>query len=237
MDPLDQRLTDAGAAWRRSQPEPPDLDRLVAGLEARGSGARSSRFAFLFVAGVVLLAAVAVAPGVGGIIQGFQNGVAVIPSSSPSPSTAPSPTPGPCSQDPACSSKVPVSSEPSLQPPDPKRATALVDQYEAALVSGQWQSAFDLLAPKSPTRNGGYAAYAEERAPYYQSVAGRYVVGAPSQQGIDWTTYAPLIDGADRSRAYLIEVDYPALSGNNAGYEQFVVAPDASGTWWIWPVR
>jgi hypothetical protein len=27
------------------------------------------------------------------------------------------------------------------------------------------------------------------------------------------------------------------MSDNNAGYEQFVVAPVASGTWWIWPVR
>jgi hypothetical protein len=62
-------------------------------------------------------------------------------------------------------------------------------------------------------------------------------MGTPTQQVPDWTTYAPLIHGADLSRAYLIEVDYPALSGNNAGYEQFVIAPDASGTWWIWPVR
>ena len=53
----------------------------------------------------------------------------------------------------------------------------------------------------------------------------------------DWTTYAPLTQGADLTQAYLIEVDYPALSGNNAGYEQFVVAPDTSGTLRIWPVR
>jgi hypothetical protein len=236
MDPLDQHLTDAGAAWRQSQPEPPDLDRLVAGLGRPRSRIWSPRLAFDLVARMIQHGAVAAA-GVGGIFQPAPNGLSVTPTSTPSPSTTPSPSPGPCSQDPACSSKVPVSSEPSLQPPDPKRATALVDQYEAALISGQWQSAFDLLAPKSPTRDGGYAAYAEERAPYFQSVAGRYVVGAPSQQGVDWTTYEPLIDGADRSRAYLIEVDYPALSGNNAGFEQFVVAPDASGTWRIWPVR
>ena len=35
MDPFDQRLTDAGAAWRQSQPEPPDLNRIVARLEPR----------------------------------------------------------------------------------------------------------------------------------------------------------------------------------------------------------
>ena len=43
--------------------------------------------------------------------------------------------------------------------------------------------------------------------------------------------------GADRAKAWLIQVDYPALAGNNAGYEQFVVAPDSGGTWRIWPVR
>jgi hypothetical protein len=82
----------------------------------------------------------------------------------------------------------------------------------------------------------GLAAYAAERAPYYASVDGRYAIGAPTQVP-DWSTYAPLIDGADLTRASLIEVDYPAMSNNNAGYEQFVVAPDASSRWWIWPVR
>ena len=94
-----------------------------------------------------------------------------------------------------------------------------------------------MLAPASPTRDLGFDAYAAERDAYFTSVAGRYTMGAPNHDVPDWTTYAPLIDGADLARAYLIEVDYPALSGNNAGYEQFVVAPDASGTWRIWPVR
>jgi hypothetical protein len=115
--------------------------------------------------------------------------------------------------------------------------TALIDSYEAALVAGKWQTAFDMLAPGSPTRGTALADYASERAAYYTSVAGRYTIGAPTRNVPDWTTYAPLIDGADVSRAYLVEVDYPALSGNNAGYEQFVVGPDASGKWWIWPVR
>ena len=226
MDPLDQRLTDAGAAWRQSQPEPPDLERLVAALDRRPSRAFSPRVGFLLAAGLVLLGALAVAPGVGGVFDGFRSGppVAATPAPSSGPAT-PSPTPS-------------ATPSASIQPSsDAARATALVDQYEAALVAGDWQTAFDLLAPSSPTHGLGLAAYTDERSPFYESVAGRYTLGAPTRDVADWTTYAPLIEGADVSRAYLIEVDYPALSGNNAGYEQFVVAPDASGAWRIWPVR
>jgi hypothetical protein len=221
MDPLDQRLTDAGAAWRQSQPAPPDLDRLVASLDRRPSRAFSPRLGFLLAAGLVLLGAVAIAPGVGGVFDGFRSGPPITATTAPS-SVPATPTPTPPT---------------SIQPSDASRASALVDTYEAALVAAEWQTAFDLLAPASPTRGLGLAGYTDERGPFYESVAGRYVLGEPTQDVADWTTYAPLIEGADVSRAYLIEVDYPALSGNNAGYEQFVVAPDASGSWWIWPVR
>jgi hypothetical protein len=35
----------------------------------------------------------------------------------------------------------------------------------------------------------------------------------------------------------LIDVDYTAVGGNNAGYALFGFAPDPQGTWRIWPVR
>jgi hypothetical protein len=236
MDPLEQRLADAGTAWRQAQPEPPDLDRLISGLGQRRSRIWSPRLAFVLVAGLILLGAVAAA-GVGGLFQPVPNGLSVTPTSTPAP------TAGPCGQDTPCPSQVPASpaatpqpSLASLQPSDSEQATALIERYEAALVAGKWQTAFDMLAPASPSRDLGFAAYASERAAYYTSVAGRYTMGAPTQQVPDWTTYAPLIHGADLVRAYLIEVDYPAIGGN-AGYEQFVVAPDATGTWGIWPVR
>ena len=242
MDPLDQRLTDAGTAWRQSQPEPPDLDRLVTTLVPRRSRAFSPRLVFVFVTGLLLLGAVAVGPGIGGIFQGFRSGLPPTPISTPAPSTStPAPTPDPCAQSTSCPSQVPATPNPTSQPTSqssgPARVIALIDSYEAALVAGRWQSAFDMLAPTSPTHGMGLAAYAAERAPFYASVAGRYTLGAPTQQVPDWTTYAPLIDGADVSSAYLVEVDYPALSGNNAGYDLFVVGPDAKGVWWIWPAR
>jgi hypothetical protein len=231
MDPLDQRLTDLGTAWRRSQPEPLDLERFVARLDRRPSRAFPPRLMFVFVGALLLLSAVAIAPGVGGLFQGLRNGPPV--TATASPSLTPTVTPGPSSSP----SPVPVSPTPSTQPSDAERATTLLDEYEADLVAGRWQAAFDLLAPTSPTRATGLPAFSAERAAYFDSVAGRYTIGEPTRDVPDWTTYAPLIAGADVSRAYLIEVDYPALSGNNAGFEQYVVGPDAGGTWRIWPVR
>ena len=250
MDPLDQRLTDAGAAWRRSQPEPPDLHRLVVTLQPGRSRIFPPRLGLLFATGLLVLAAIAVAPGVGGILDAFRNGAPVAASATPEPNQ------GSCPQDPACPSQAtatPMASSPApvtpapvtpapvtasqTAPSDAARATALLDSYEAALVAGQWQAAFNMLAPLSPTRQMGSSEFATERAAFYRSVAGRYTIGAPAAQVPDWTFFAPLINGAGTAHAQLIEVDYPALSNNNAGYEQFVVAPDGSGTWWIWPVR
>ena len=229
MDPLDQRLTDAGIAWRQTQPEPPDLDPMIVALRRRGSGRFSGRLMFALVAALLLAAALAVAPGVGSLLQQVQPPVPVV--ASPSPSV-------PSSQAPASAAPTPSSPapSPSVSPNDRLTATDLVDRYETALVAGKWQTAFDLLAPTSLTREAGLDAFAAERAQYFVSVDGQWVIGSISN-ATDWESWGPTVAGAERSRAYLVEVDYPALSGNNAGYEQFVVAPDAGGTWRIWPVR
>ena len=227
MDPVDQQLTDAGRAWRDRQPGLPDLDRMVARLEpARGVG-RSSRFALLAAAGLALAIGVALGPAIAERLPGG-TGAGAPPSSGP---VSPSPTPAP--------TRTPEASPtPSaVAPNDGDVARDLVDRYVAALVAGSYATAFDLLASTSPTRTQGLDAYAAERAPYFASVDGRYVLGAPSRDLSGWDSYGPLVEGADRARAWLVEVDYPALAGNNAGYEQFVVAPDGDGVWRIWPVR
>jgi hypothetical protein len=229
MDPLDQRLTDAGAAWRQTQSEPPDLDRMIVALRPRRSGRFSGRPMYAFVAALLLVAAIAVAPGVGSLLHQVQPPVPIVASPSPTVTSSQAPaSPAPTPSSPAPS--------PLASLTDGKTATDLVDRYETALVAGKWQTAFDLLAPTSLTHEAGLDAFASERAPFFVSVDGRYVIADPAPV-TDWATFGPTVAGADHSRAYLIEVDYPALSGNNAGYEQFVVAPDSGGTWRIWPVR
>jgi hypothetical protein len=225
MDPLDQRLTDAGTSWRQSQPEPPTLDPMIVALRQRQSGLFPRRLMYAFVAALLLLAAVAAAPGVGSFLQHSSTLPVVTATQSPTPShTATSPT------------ATPASTTSPTATSDRDTAAQLVDRYEAALVASRWSVAFDLLAPTTLTHQAGLSSFTSERRAFFVSVAGRYTLGAPTRVN-DWTSYAPVVSGADRSRAYLIEVDYPALSNNNAGYEQFVVAPDSSGTWRIWPVR
>jgi hypothetical protein len=230
MDPLDRQLMDAGAAWRESQRADPDLDRLVAGLGGRRARAFSPRLTFVFAVGLLAIAGLGVATGGGGLFRTFRNGLPVGPTSSAIVNATNSPTPSSPSTPSASPQTTPLQT-------DAERATSLLDTYESSLVAGKWQDAFALLAPGSPTHAMGLDAYAAERTPYYRTVAGRYQLGEPTRDVADWGTYAPLIDGADVSRVYLIEADYPALSGNNAGYEQFVVGPDSAGDWWIWPVR
>lgn len=228
MDPLDQRLTDAGLAWRRTQPEPPDLDRMIVALRQRRSSLFQGRLMVTFLAGLLLVAAIAIAPGVGGFLQGNHSPAPIVPTAPPS--TTPAPTvasPSPSTQPDPSASAVPGESV---------QAVELVRQYEDALVAAKWQVAFDMLGTTSPTHESGFASFKDERAAYFDSVRGRYTIGDPARV-TDWTDYAPIVDGADRTRAWFIEVDYPALAGNNAGYEQFVVAPDTTGTWRIWPVR
>ena len=182
---------------------------------------------YAFVAGLLLLVAVAAAPGVGSLLDQLQT----------TPPVVSTPTPSPTPSQPAASPR-PASPAPSplASFTDNEVAKDLVDRYESALVAGRWQTAFDLLAPTSASHEAGLAGFSSERAAFFDSVGGRYVIGDPAP-ATDWATYGPLVAGADRSRAWLIEVDYPALINNNAGYEQFVVAPDAGGTWRLWPVR
>lgn len=237
MDPLDQRLADAGAAWRRTQPEPPNLDRMLIALRGRRSTIVPGRLMYAFVAALLLMAALVVAPGVGGFLHKLDSSVSVptaTPSAPPSePVTTPSPTPA--SPEPTPTASSPEPSSPAVGE-EARRAVQLVHDYETALVGRHWQDAFDLLAPSSPTHQQGFAAYRDERSAFFASVGGAYDVGSPSRV-TDWAAYDPLVTGADRSHRWLVEVGYSELAGNNAGYEQFVIAPDSTGTWRIWPVR
>ena len=235
MDPLDQRLTDAGLAWRQTQPEPPALDPMLVALRQRRSIVFQGRLMFAFIASLLLVAAVAIAPGVGSFLHQLQPSQppVLVPSGPPVSSPLPSsPESSPTSPEPASAKPAP----PTPPPSDALAAAELVHKYEDGLVSGHWQGAFDLLSPTSLTAQAGPAAFATERAQFFASAGDRYVVGGAAPIG-DWSRYGPDVVGADREHAYLVQVDYPALAGNNAGFEQFVVAWDASGTWRIWPVR
>jgi hypothetical protein len=231
MDPLDQRLTDAGLAWRQTQPEPPALDPMLVALRQRRSSLFQGRLMFAFIASLLLVAAVAIAPGVGSFLEGLPPtpSPVIVPSSSPTPSgLQATPRPSAPSSEPTASPTAPAS--------ESAAARTIVDQYERALVTGRWSTAFDLLAATSLTHEAGLNAYSTERAQFFASAGSQYTVGDPGPVS-DWASYGQTVAGADHAHAWLVQVDYPALAGNNAGFEQFVVAWDASGAWRIWPVR
>lgn len=159
--------------------------------------------------------------------------VGASPSASPSPSAtanasatpSPSPTPPPLVIGRA-------------QPGDAALAASLVKRYEDALIQARWRTASDLIAPDQRAL-GSYSAFVSERSAYFKSVKGRYTT-TPTHDAatiIRWVVpgnypAAPIWPATpDYNRAFLIEVDYPALAGNNAGWEMLLAAPDASGHW------
>ncbi len=125
-------------------------------------------------------------------------------------------------------------------PGDADKAAGLADNYERALVDGRWQAAWDMLSPADQALRGTFADYTSERSAYFHSVAGRYTLSAPTHDAAvltNWTSSPDLVRGADLSRAFIVQADYPALAGNNAGFEVLLVAPGSSGAWQIWVVR
>jgi hypothetical protein len=123
---------------------------------------------------------------------------------------------------------------------DPDTAALVTDRYERALVDGRWQEAWDMLAPVDQVQRVTFGDYVYERKAYFQSVAGRYTLSAPTNDPAalaTWTSNAEFVQGADLARAFIVQADYPALAGNNAGYEVLLVAPVADGAWRIWEVR
>jgi hypothetical protein len=119
-----------------------------------------------------------------------------------------------------------------------RAAVALVNRYEAALVRSDFEGAWDLLAPAVQARYMELAAYADERRAFFASVGGRYTV-TPNPPGMapiaEWLAEASLAD-VDPTHAVLVEVDYPRLAGNNAGWELDVAAPTGAGLR-LFPVR
>ena len=155
--------------------------------------------------------------------------VACSPVVTPAPSLSTSP---PASPSPATPTAAPSGPSGTATAADIAAATAAVDAYTRLLVKGDWSAAYAMLAPASRDVYGSLATFTYERAAYFKSVAGKYTVTVPATGDTgpitDWLpdTYGTPLDLA---HTVLVEVDYPALAGNNAGYGLYLVAPGASG--------
>lgn len=155
---------------------------------------------------------------------------------SPSPpsdvlaSPTPASTPGPTTSVP------PVATTPPAT--DLELAVDAVTRYERALAARDFASAWALRA--APSRAGlTLASFSAERSQFLASSKGQFSVqpGDATPSSISQWLASGVTDGVDPARAAVVEVDFPALSGNNAGYEVFLVSPVASGEWLLWQVR
>ena len=161
--------------------------------------------------------------------QPSQPAVGASPTNNASPSTVASPSPTPSPAGSPSSAPSPVGSTPA--PFSLASAEAIVDEYTNDLVHARYMAAWGLLAPDGPAHEQTFASWSTERSQFFKSVAGRYTVG-PQPAGnaplSNWLA-SPWAASIDQARAVLIEVDYPALAGNNAGYNLYIVNPTASG--------
>ena len=150
-------------------------------------------------------------------------------SQAPEPVVAPSPRPTPT-----------PTRTPAPAVTDSVRVRRLIHRYQDALIAGEWTTAWGMLAPAHRAVIGSLADYRYERRAFYRSVDGRYAVGTPTHSASTlgkWLPPSPSSLGANLKRGYIVRVTYPALAGNNAGWEVFLVAPTLTGQWAIWEVR
>ena len=234
--PTDDQIRQALLRRGRAQP-PEDLRMHILSTAARTSQVSVRqpwrlpvsqpvlRLAYL-AALLALLAAIAFAS-----LSGGNHGPALIADATPSPSASASASPTP--------SATPVpSTSPTPAVTDADMAVAAVTTYEQALAALDFQTAWNLRA--TPSQAGQtLESFSTERSQFLASSKGTFELKAPDHKSADIEPWlAPgVTDGIDPARTYLIEVDFPALAGNNAGYEIFLVSPDTAGNWRLWEVR
>jgi len=110
-------------------------------------------------------------------------------------------------------------------------ASSIVDAYTSDLVKKDYAAAWALLAADGPSRTQSFADWSAERGQFFVKVAGRYTIVVSPTDVAPLTSWLANPWGAsiDTAHALLVEVDYPSLAGNNAGYDLYIVNPTARG--------
>lgn len=134
----------------------------------------------------------------------------------------------------------------SASPGDAATAAKLVKEYENRLIGGDWRGAWALLAPEAQIRWRAFDDFKVDRTAYFKEAGDQYAAKDPvhdAAQIRQWVVpenypAAPIYPAtAVYDHAFLVEVDYPKLATNNAGWDVLLIAPDGSGEWRVWDVR
>jgi hypothetical protein len=133
-----------------------------------------------------------------------------------------------------------VTTTPATPSPSPSAlpdANGLLRSYLDAINDGNYAAAYAMLAPNAQQGIGTLAAFTSERTAFHESSGDAYTITTPTD-ALPLDEWLPVSQEPNLDRAYavILEVDYPALAGNNAGYEIYVVGP-VNGEMRIWPVR
>lgn len=145
----------------------------------------------------------------------------------PTPSLTEAPTPTPV---------------PTPWPTGTVGALAFVHGYEDALIAGHYADAWAMLGPEWQAAWSSESAYQADRSAWMKSSGTQYTATAnpPNMMSLaewvgsmQWPAAKPAIDMA---KAVLVEVDWVKVSGDNAGFEMWVVNPTPKG-WELFEVR
>ncbi|HYO42994.1 MAG TPA: hypothetical protein VES19_07305 [Candidatus Limnocylindrales bacterium] len=122
---------------------------------------------------------------------------------------------------------------------DPSVPVALARAFVQDLLDGDYTAAWSMLAPGTQDHFGAEEAFASDRAAFMKSAGREVVIGdptsAPDRLAV-WLTGIPAAD-LQAERAFVVEIDYPALRHTNSTPEVLLIAPDTAGDWRIWIVR
>ena len=131
------------------------------------------------------------------------------------------------------------------RPGDAAIAVDVARRYEDAVAARKWDAAWALLAPEQQAMRAGREEFAAERGAFVTSTGGVYVARPPTHGPAEIRRWVvpedltmPVFPATpDYDRAFLVEVDFPRLAGNNPGWELLLVAPTRDGSWFTWVIR
>lgn len=142
-------------------------------------------------------------------------------SESPTPIPSPSPTAGPTSSD------------------DAATARLVATQFETARASGDWATAWSMLAPYSQAVIGSLAAFGELEGAYNVAGGSDFTIQEPTRDPdllspeFLGQVYLDAAAKADMDRAWLVFVDHPKVRGASAASIGLLVAP-IDEHWYVW---
>jgi hypothetical protein len=124
-------------------------------------------------------------------------------------------------------------------PGDAATALATVKTYQDDIVNGNYQAAWDMLAPEDGNRVGGtYADFVTSFT--FLTHPGGLTLGSPrytlSDETHDWASWDPTLSGrfkGDFTRAFVIRVYWNVSPFTNADWTVLLALPNDQGVWEI----